>query len=108
MNNNLGAKPQNLMNALKIYLFPSLVSVVSVLIWRDVTELRTDVKMLLAQSNQDKVKIQNLEKHVESLEKMVLYKRTAYTNNVLRAGLTNLLFKHEEFFDVNQYIPKKS
>ena len=45
-------------NTFKIYLFPAMVSVLSMLIWRDVSELRSDVKALLAQSSVDKTKIE--------------------------------------------------
>ena len=88
-------------NNLKIYFFPSLVTVLAMLIWRDVSELRNDVKSLLAQSNIDKTKIEMLE-------------RTLYGPNVpkklvvLTDTSDRLLFKHEEIFDLNDHITKNS
>lgn len=50
--------------AFKIWVFPSLVSIVSLLIWNDVNEIKADVKALMAQSNIDKTRIDNLERQV--------------------------------------------
>lgn len=88
---------------IKLYLFPSLVTIVSMLIWRDVSELRNDVKMLLAQSNVDKTKIEQLEKDVKSLELSVFNKKitVAYIHPI-----NDRLFKHEDIFDLNEYTPK--
>ena len=50
--------------AFKIWVFPSLVSIISLLIWNDVNEIKADVKALMAQSNIDKTRIDNLERQV--------------------------------------------
>lgn len=50
--------------AFKVWIFPSLVSLVSLLIWNDVNEIKADVKALMAQSNIDKTRIDNLERQV--------------------------------------------
>lgn len=51
-------------SALKIWIFPSLVSLLGVMIWNDVNEIKADVKALMAQSNIDKTRIDNLERMV--------------------------------------------
>jgi len=48
----------------KVWIFPSLVSLVSLLIWSDVSTIKSDVKALMAQSNIDKTRIDNLERMV--------------------------------------------
>jgi hypothetical protein len=48
----------------KTWIFPSLVSLVSLMIWNDVNEIKADVKSLMAQSNVDKTKIENLERQI--------------------------------------------
>jgi hypothetical protein len=53
----------------KIWIFPSLVSILAMMIWNDVNEIKTDVKSLMAQSNVDKTRIDNLER--------IIYKKTA-------------------------------
>ena len=92
-----------MVNNIKLYIFPALVTIIASLIWRDVTEMRNDVKMLLAQSNIDKTKIEQLEKDVKSLEQVVFNKKitVAYIQPV-----TDRLFKHEDIFDLNEYTPK--
>ena len=50
--------------AFKVWIFPTLVSLVSLLIWNDVNEIKSDVKLLMAQSNIDKTRIDNLERVV--------------------------------------------
>lgn len=50
--------------AFKVWIFPSLVSLVSLLIWNDVNEIKADVKALMAQSNIDKTRIDNIEREM--------------------------------------------
>lgn len=50
--------------AFKVWIFPSLVSILAVMIWNDVNEIKADVKALMAQSNIDKTRIDNLERSV--------------------------------------------
>jgi hypothetical protein len=89
-------------NAIRIYAFPVLVSILATLIWRDVTEMRSDVKMLLAQSNIDKTKIEQLEKDVRSLEQTVYNKRNIAATDI--TPIYDKYFKHEEFYDTTKYI----
>ena len=51
-------------NAFKVWIFPSLASAMALLIWNDVNEIKGDVKALMAQSNVDKTRIDNLERVV--------------------------------------------
>jgi len=48
----------------KTWIFPSLVSLVTLMIWNDVTTIKSDIKLLMAQSNVDKTKIENLERQI--------------------------------------------
>lgn len=50
--------------AFKVWIFPSLVSLLGLMIWHDVNEVKADVKALMAQSNIDKTRIDNLERSV--------------------------------------------
>ena len=50
----------------KAWLFPSLVTILGMMIWNDVNEIKQDVKALMAQSNIDKTRIDNLERSVFS------------------------------------------
>ena len=48
----------------KVWIFPSLVSILAMMIWNDVNEIKADVKALMAQSNIDKTRIDNLERQM--------------------------------------------
>ena len=48
----------------KVWIFPGLVSILAMMIWNDVTEIKSDVKALMAQSNVDKTRIDNLERQL--------------------------------------------
>ena len=49
---------------IKAWLFPSLITILAAIIWNDVQEIKGDVKSLMAQSNIDKTRIDNLERLV--------------------------------------------
>ena len=101
------ARKTSIGNSIKLYLFPSLVTIIAMLIWRDVSELRGDVKSLLAQSNIDKTKIENLEKEVKSLEDVVFNKKIVNLE-FLKTACYDKYFKHEEIFDIKKYIKNES
>jgi hypothetical protein len=106
MSVNSTPKP-SVIDRLKLYAFPALVSVLATLIWRDVTEMRSDVKMLLAQSSVDKTKIEALERDVRALENAVYStKKIVYNDELLYSH--DKLFKHEEIFDIKKYIKSKN
>jgi hypothetical protein len=46
----------------KVWLFPTLVSLIGILLYQEMKEIKSDVKALLAQSNIDKTRIDNLER----------------------------------------------
>jgi len=48
----------------KSWIFPGIVSVLGMMIWQDVTEIKADVKALMAQTNVDKTRIDALERQV--------------------------------------------
>lgn len=48
----------------KTWLFPGLVAIVGMMIWSTLNEIKSDVKALMAQSNIDKTRIDNLERQV--------------------------------------------
>ena len=110
---NPSAPKNSVSTTLKLYLFPSLVTILAMMIWRDVNELRSDVKQLLAQSNVDKTEIQNLKKEVDQLNRQVFktpiavnfpVKNTPSLPNEL--SYNQVYFKDEEVFDITKYVPK--
>lgn len=53
---------------LKEWASPVLIAIVGMLLWRDVTEMRSDVKLLLVQQSADRVKIEQLETDMKMLK----------------------------------------
>jgi len=49
---------------IKLWVFPSLMSMIGLFIWQEIKEIKSDVKSLLAQSNIDKTRIDNLERQI--------------------------------------------
>lgn len=90
---------------LKIWLFPSLVTIIGTLIWRDVAEMKSDIKALLAQSNIDKTRIDNLERFI--------YKGNAapaayYTTPLEAPKPAERLIAVDKYFILNDSKRKKS
>jgi hypothetical protein len=101
MNNS--APKGSMVTTIKLYIFPALVTVISMLIWRDISELRSDVKALLAQSNIDKTRIDNLTNDVRMLEEAVFNKKTRAHSSVYNYQ-HDPYFKPEEEFDAKKYL----
>lgn len=76
-----GSRDVSLM--IKTWLFPSIVTLLGTLIWRDMQEMRNDIKALLAQSNVDKTRIDNLERQVDLLNEKVLLNNTKIASYII-------------------------
>lgn len=63
---------EQVISILKEWASPVLIGIVGMLLWRDVTEMRQDVKLLLTQQSADRVKIEQLEDDVKLLKTFVL------------------------------------
>lgn len=58
---------------IKAWITPGLISILGLFLWRDLSELRTDVRTLLAQSMADHTKIIQLEQDVTLLKQRVFF-----------------------------------
>ena len=52
------------MDKFKSWAFPGLAMILATIIWQDVREIKSDIKALMAQTNIDKTRIDNLERTV--------------------------------------------
>lgn len=77
--------------AFKSWIFPSLVSILGMMIWQDVSEIKSDVKALMAQSNIDKTRIDNLERAVYTNKQTSVAIRIPHPPN----KLPSQVFYHE-------------
>lgn len=72
----------DVVSVIKEWAAPSLVAVVGIFIWRDLSELRDDVKFLITQQTASQVKIESLESKVNTLERdMNNFKYMLYRGN---------------------------
>ena len=96
---------ESLINSIKSFLFPSLVTLLAMMIWRDVTEMRSDIKSLLAQASVDKTKIEQLERDMRSVEQTVYNKRQMSQNVLNELSIHNpIWFKHEDIYSIEENI----
>lgn len=49
---------------IKAWMFPGLITILATMLWYDIREIKQDVKALMAQTNIDKTRIDNLEREV--------------------------------------------
>ena len=78
---------------IKEYLTPSLVTIVGVMLWSQLTELKSDVKKLLINQSADQVKIANLEQDVEELKSNYLNYELA---SIREEAIPNKVAKKED------------
>jgi hypothetical protein len=70
-----------IIDQVKTWLTPSVICILGMFIWRDLSELRADVKQLLAQSTEDHIKIGRLEEDIDFLKKRVFLNESAGFQN---------------------------
>ena len=64
--------PQNaILTTVKSWLFPTILSILALMLYDDIKEIKTDVKQLLAQSAADHVEIINLKEETNTLHNKV-------------------------------------
>ena len=62
---------KSVINSVKSWLFPSMVGILSYVLYDDIKEIKSDVKQLLAQSAADHTEIINLKSQVDALNTKV-------------------------------------
>ena len=60
---------------IKAWLTPGLISCFGIVSWNLISEIRTDVKALLASNAQVQVKIENLERRLDGVEDVIYSQR---------------------------------
>lgn len=62
---------------IKAWLSPGLITIFGMISWTLISEIRNDVKSLLASNAEVKVKIQNLERRMDGVESLIYSNRLA-------------------------------
>lgn len=92
----------------KVWLFPTVVTILSMMIWHDVRQIQEDVKLLMAQSNIDKTRIDNLERRVDKIESAIFQFSKPITSATNIKFPTDIVFIKEEEYDIKKYLKRQS
>lgn len=65
-------------SAIKAWLTPILMSILGVMIWHDLNEMKRDIKILLAKDSANQIRIEQLEKDVDVIKKQIYLGMTSY------------------------------
>lgn len=101
--------PNTTIDKIKIWASPVIVSILGMMIWADVTEMKKDIKRLLEVSSAQQARIESLEKDL-SLIKGNYFKSASAIPTEKKSKLPFFIpfAKHEETYDVNkQMVPVK-
>lgn len=96
----------SIITVVKAWIFPGLVSIATISIMNDLNQIKSDIRTLMAQSNIDKTRIDNIERRVDNLETTVYIKPTTRQANLTIAFPSKYFLKEEEI-DVKKYLRKK-
>lgn len=62
---------KSILTTVKVWLFPTVITVMSYMLYDDIKEIKSDVKKLLTQSASDHTEIENLKQNVTNLNNKV-------------------------------------
>lgn len=65
-------------SAIKAWLTPILMSILGVMIWHDLNEMKRDIKILLAKDSANQIRIEQLEKDVDIMKKQIYLGMISY------------------------------
>jgi Zn-dependent peptidase ImmA (M78 family) len=92
------SKKPTVIEEVKVWITPLLISIIGTFLWSTMTEMRADVKLLLEQKAESNVKIQNLEYRVQMLETK-MWEYHGKSNNTShypeKDNIPFVLLKHE-------------
>lgn len=90
-------KNNSVIKEIKVWITPALLSLVSMMLYQNMEEMKGDIKILLNQTAGDHARIENLEKTVIRFENY-LYKgkQSSHWEDEVRQLQIPILFKEEE------------
>lgn len=100
----------NVIDQIKIWITPSVVSIIGLMIWTDVQEMKSDIKALLQESSSQKEKIKSLEADVALIKATYFTKQASIPTTPKKEIPPAYMIpfaKHEESFDIDKYLPNK-
>jgi hypothetical protein len=97
----------NVIDKIKIWASPVIVSILGMMIWADVTEMKRDIKRLLEVSSSQQARIESLEKDL-ALIKGNYFRKASNEDDVPKKKLPFFIpfAKHEETCSVDEELNK--
>jgi hypothetical protein len=97
----------NVIDKIKIWASPAIVSILGMMIWADLREMKQDVKRLLEVSSSQQARIESLEKDL-ALIKGNYFRRASNKGELPEKKLPFFVpvAKHEEICDLDQELSK--
>lgn len=97
-----------IIDQVKIWITPSVITILGTMIWADMQEMKSDIKSLLKESSSQEAKIKSLEQDM-NLIKSMYFKRQAsipvpHKEDIPPTYMIPFV-KHEETFDITKYVP---
>ena len=95
----------NIIDKIKIWASPAILSILGMIIWADLQEMKHDVKRLLEVSSSQQARIESLERDI-ALIKGTYFKKTSNEPNKEDKTLPFFMpfAKHEEICDLNSQL----
>lgn len=78
----MAANSTNVIQQIKVWLFPTVLTILGGILYADIKEIKDDVKVLIAQSSESKVKIESLEKRIDKIESKLFTVTYPYSSNL--------------------------
>jgi hypothetical protein len=98
--------PASGMDKIKTWMFPGLITALATMLWYDIREIKSDIKVLIAQTNIDKTRIDNLEREVYEYH---TNKPTSNSSRETKHPFKELVFlKPEEYYNQKTFKPHTS
>lgn len=101
------ATSSSVITTVKNWIFPGLVSLATLSIINDLNQIKTDIRTLMAQSNIDKTRIDNLERRVSNVETSIYLRPSTQQSNISAVFPSKYFIKEEEL-DINKFLRKRS
>lgn len=79
---NIPSSDPKTINTIKEYVAPIFMGIVGIFLWRDISEMREDIKLLLSKQSADNIRLNDVENDVEDL-KQVVYEKKEVNNKSL-------------------------
>lgn len=106
-------KKESSIDQLKAWAFPAIISLLATVMLNDIREIKADVKLLIAENNINKTKIENVERRLDRIEEKIFNSNSFSQDksNPVRSSAAFQYFptyaiKPDDYFKIVKRLPK--